>query len=212
MATRCKALLPVSLVDRGNEGVTESCLFVSNAAMNRGDANIQSRARGIPNGYLNKLETRLAETEAALFMVLSGTLQTPGSGLASSPPLLPQAAWKPRQNKVDRVREWELLPLQTPDEIQAWFSSKAAENSDPTPEPPGASPQTLISSVSEPMLAPDCMRDPDTVPTQRPPPDVVIEPRLRSMTPASIAPVERVPSDSLSKAEELSKSQRNLYF
>ncbi|KAK2035547.1 hypothetical protein LX32DRAFT_1941 [Colletotrichum zoysiae] len=165
--------------------------------------------RGIPNGYLNKLETRLAETEAALFMVLSGALQTPGSGSASSSPLLPQAAWKPRQNKIDHVREWEVLPLQSSDEIQAWFRSKAAENSDPTPEPPGASPQALISSVSDPMFA---MRDPETVPTQRPPPDVAIEPRLRSMTPASTTPVERVPSGSGSKAEELSKSQRNLYF
>ncbi|KAK2055939.1 hypothetical protein LY76DRAFT_618238 [Colletotrichum caudatum] len=208
MATRCKARSPASLVDRGNEG----CLFVFNAAMNRGDAIIQSKARGIPNGYLNRLETRLAETEAALFMVLSGTLPGPGSDSASSPAVLPQAAWKPRQNKVDRVGEWELLPLQTPDEIQSWFRSKAAENSDPAPEPPSASPQTLISSVPDPMLAPDSMRDPDSLPTQRPPPDVMIEPQLRPMTPASTDPVERVPSDSLSKAKELSKSQRNLYF
>ncbi|EFQ27340.1 uncharacterized protein GLRG_01835 [Colletotrichum graminicola M1.001] len=212
MATPCKARSPASLVDRGNEGVTESYLSVSNAAMNRGDASIQSKARGIPNGYLNKLETRLAETEAALFRALSGVLDSPGSGSASSPVLLPQAAWTPRQNKVDRVKEWELLPLQTPNEIEAWFRSKAAEQSDPVPEPPDASPQSPVSSVSDSVLAPHPVRDSDSMPAQRPLLDAVIEPRLRSMTPIATTPVNEVPSDSVSKAKELSKSQRNLYF
>ncbi|KAK1593405.1 uncharacterized protein LY79DRAFT_589759 [Colletotrichum navitas] len=212
MATPCKARSPASLVDRENEGVTEIYLPVSNAAMNRGDVSIQSRARGIPNGYLNKLETRLAETEAALFRALSGVLHSLGSGSASSPALLPQAAWTPRQNKVDRVKEWEHFPLQTPDEIQAWFRSKAAGQSDPVPEPLDASPQSLVSSASDPMLAPHPVRDPDSMPAQRPLSDAVIEPRLRSMTPIATTPVNGVPSDSVSKAEELSKSQRNLYF
>ncbi|KAK1970218.1 hypothetical protein LY78DRAFT_677888 [Colletotrichum sublineola] len=176
------------------------------------------RKLGIPNGYLNKLETRLAETEAALFRVLSGAMDRPGSGSASSPALIHQAAWTPRQNKVDRVKEWEALPLQTTDEIQAWFRSKAAEHRDPVPELPDASPQSLVLSVSEPMLAPHSVKDPDSasVPAQRPLlneiSDGVIEPRFRSMTPISTSPANRMPSDSVSKAKELSKSQRNLYF
>ncbi|KAK1976272.1 hypothetical protein LZ30DRAFT_603802 [Colletotrichum cereale] len=213
MAMHGKARSPASLVGRGNEGVTESYHSVSNAAMSRRDANIQSRARGIPNGYLNKLETRLAETEAALFRVLSGALDDPGLGSASSPMPFPQVAWTPRQNKVDRVKEWESLSLQTPDDIQAWFRSKAAEHDDPAPElPAAASPPSQVPSVSDPMLAPHLARDPDSVPAQRPLSDAVIEPRLRAMTAIVTSPVNRAPSDSLSKAEQLSKSQRNLYF
>ncbi|KAK1464949.1 hypothetical protein CMEL01_12304 [Colletotrichum melonis] len=174
--------------------------------------------RGIPNGYLNKLETRLAETEAALFRVLLGALDhTQGLDSASSSALLPQAAWTPRQNKVDRVKEWDSLPLQTPDDIQAWYRSKATEHTDPTIDLPAASPQSLISTVSDPMFAPPPPpRDPGSVPGSVPDhqgiSDAVIEPQLRAMTPMVSTPVNRTSSDSLSKAKELSKSQQNLYF
>ncbi|KAK1540993.1 hypothetical protein CPAR01_06982 [Colletotrichum paranaense] len=174
--------------------------------------------RGIPNGYLNKLETRLAETEAALFRVLSGALDhTQVFDSASSPALLPQAAWTPRQNKVDRVKEWDSLPLQTPDDIQAWYRSKATEHNDPAIDLPAASPQSLISTVSDPMFAPPPPpRDPSSVPgsvsDHQGISDAVIEPQLRAMTPMVSTPVNRTSSDSLSKAKELSKSQQNLYF
>ncbi|KAF4774787.1 hypothetical protein HER10_EVM0003356 [Colletotrichum scovillei] len=174
--------------------------------------------RGIPNGYLNKLETRLAETEAALFRVLSGALDhTQGFDSASSPALLPQAAWTPRQNKVDRVKEWDSLPLQTPDDIQAWYRSKATEHNDPAIDLPAASPQSLISTVSDPMFAPPPPpRDPGSVPgsvsDHQGISDAVIESQLRAMTPVVSTPVNRASSDSLSKARELSKSQQNLYF
>ncbi|KXH43537.1 hypothetical protein CSAL01_09989 [Colletotrichum salicis] len=177
------------------------------------------RKLGIPNGYLNKLETRLAETEAALFRVLSGALDTHGFESASSPALLPQAAWTPRQNKVDRVKEWDSLPLQTTDDIQAWYRSKATEHNDPAIDLPAASPQSLISTVSDPMFAPPPPppRDPGSVPgsvlsDHQGISDAVIEPQLRAMTPMISTPVNRSSSDSLSKAKELSKSQQNLYF
>ncbi|EXF79088.1 hypothetical protein CFIO01_06410 [Colletotrichum fioriniae PJ7] len=178
------------------------------------------RKLGIPNGYLNKLETRLAETEAALFRVLSGALDhSQGFESASSPALLPQAAWTPRQNKVDRVKEWDSLPLQTPDDIQAWYRSKATEHNDPAIDLPAGSPQSLISSVSDPMFAPPPPpppRDPGSVhgsvSDHQGISDAVIEPQLRAMTPMVSTPVNRAPSDSLSKAKELSKSQQNLYF
>ncbi|KAK1724902.1 uncharacterized protein BDZ83DRAFT_752279 [Colletotrichum acutatum] len=176
------------------------------------------RKLGIPNGYLNKLETRLAETEAALFRVLSGALDhAQGFDSASSPALLPQAAWTPRQNKVDRVKEWDSLPLQTPDDIQAWYRSKATEHNDPAIDLPAASPQSLISTVSDPMFAPPPPpRDPGSVPgsvsDHQGISDAVIEPQLRAMTPMVSTPVNRVSSESLSKAKELSKSQQNLYF
>ncbi|TQN69991.1 hypothetical protein CSHISOI_05506 [Colletotrichum shisoi] len=175
------------------------------------------RKLGIPNGYLNRLETRLAETEAALFRALSGALDGgPASSLdaASSPALLPQAAWTPRQNKVDRVQEWDSLPLQTPDDIQAWFRSKATEHSDAAIDLPAASPQSLISSVSDPMFAPPPpLRDPgSSAQDHQSISDSVIEPQLRSVTPVITTPVGRSPADAVSKAKELSKSQQNLYF
>ncbi|KAK6206939.1 hypothetical protein QIS74_13427 [Colletotrichum tabaci] len=173
------------------------------------------RKLGIPNGYLNRLETRLAETEAALFRALSGALDGGPASLdsASSPALLPQAAWTPRQNKVDRVKEWDSLPLQTPDDIQAWFRSKATEHNDAAIDLPAASPQSLISSVSDPMFAPPPpLRDPGSVPDHQSISDSVIEPQLRSVTPVIMTPVGRSPADAVSKAKELSKSQQNLYF
>ncbi|GJC91349.1 C6 finger domain-containing protein [Colletotrichum higginsianum IMI 349063] len=173
-------------------------------------------SQGIPNGYLNRLETRLAETEAALFRALSGALDGGPTSLdsASSPALLPQAAWTPRQNKVDRVKEWDSLPLQTPDDIQAWFRSKATEHNDAAIDLPAASPQSLISSVSDPMFAPPPpLRDPgSSVPDHQSISDSVIEPQLRSVTPVITTPVGRSPADAVSKAKELSKSQQNLYF
>ncbi|TKW53293.1 hypothetical protein CTA1_2345 [Colletotrichum tanaceti] len=171
------------------------------------------RKLGIPNGYLNKLETRLAETEAALFRVLSGALDS-----ASSPALLglPQAAWTPRQNKVDRAREWDSLPLQTPDDIRAWFRSRAAEHDEGAAiDLSAASPQSLISSVSDPPVfaPPPPLRNPgSSVPHHQSISDSVIEPQLRSVTPVITTPVGKSPADAVSKAEELSQSQQNLYF
>ncbi|KAF6803577.1 C6 finger domain-containing protein [Colletotrichum sojae] len=167
--------------------------------------------RGIPNGYLNKLETRLAETEAALFRALSGTLdgQAPGFDSASSPALLSQPAWTPRQNKVDRVKEWESLPLQTPSDLQAWFRSKASETGD-TAAVAAASPQSLISSVSDQLS-----REPAAgMPSSHVVIDMLIEPQfIEPMTPVNAVPgSNRGVSEGVSKAKELSKSQKNLYF
>lgn len=171
------------------------------------------KIRGIPNGYLNKLETRLAETEAALFRVLSGALDSQALHSASSPALLPQAAWTPRQNKVDRVKEWDSLPLQTADEVQAWFRSKATEHNDPHTDMPAASPQSLISTMSDSLFAPPPLRDSASVSDHQVIEDAVIEPQLRTVTPVATTPsANRSVPDSVSKAKELSKSKQNLYF
>ncbi|KAF4832964.1 Depudecin biosynthesis cluster-specific transcription activator DEP6 [Colletotrichum tropicale] len=170
--------------------------------------------RGIPNGYLNKLETRLAETEAALFRVLSGTMDSQTYDAASSPALLSQAAWTPRQNKVDRVKEWESLPLQTPTDIQAWFRSKATESNDAATDLPAASPQSLISSVSDQLALPQPSVERTSMSNSQPVVDIPIEPQfLAPMTPVNTAQTgNRNAPDSHSKAKELSKSHQNLYF
>ncbi|KAI8264272.1 Depudecin biosynthesis cluster-specific transcription activator DEP6 [Colletotrichum sp. SAR 10_77] len=170
--------------------------------------------RGIPNGYLNKLETRLAETEAALFRVLSGTMDSQTYDAASSPALLSQAAWTPRQNKVDRVKEWESLPLQTPNDVQAWFRSKATESNDAATDLPAASPQSLMSSVSDQLALPQPSVERTPMSNPQPVVDIPIEPQfLAPMTPVNTAQTgSRNAPDSHSKAKELSKSHQNLYF
>ncbi|KAE9582556.1 Depudecin biosynthesis cluster-specific transcription activator DEP6 [Colletotrichum fructicola] len=170
--------------------------------------------RGIPNGYLNKLETRLAETEAALFRVLSGTMDSQTYDAASSPALLSQAAWTPRQNKVDRVKEWESLPLQTPTDIQVWFRSKATESNDAATDLPAASPQSLMSSVSDQLALPQPSVERTPMSNPQPVVDIPIEPQfLAPMTPVNTAQTgNRNAPDSHSKAKELSKSHQNLYF
>ncbi|KAI8239326.1 hypothetical protein K4K57_010436 [Colletotrichum sp. SAR 10_99] len=170
--------------------------------------------RGIPNGYLNKLETRLAETEAALFRVLSCTMDSQTYDAASSPALLSQAAWTPRQNKVDRVKEWESLPLQTPTDIQAWFRSKATESNDAATDLPAASPQSLMSSVSDQLALPQPSVERTPMSNPQPVVDIPIEPQfLAPMTPVNTAQTgNRNAPDSHSKAKELSKSHQNLYF
>ncbi|KAJ0316036.1 hypothetical protein Brms1b_005690 [Colletotrichum noveboracense] len=169
---------------------------------------------GIPNGYLNKLETRLAETEAALFRVLSGTMDSQTYDAASSPALLSQAAWTPRQNKVDRVKEWESLPLQTPTDVQAWFRSKATESNDAATDLPAASPQSLMSSVSDQLALPQPSVERTPMSNPQPVVDIPIEPQfLAPMTPVNTAQTgNRNAPGSHSKAKELSKSHQNLYF
>ncbi|KAL0939957.1 C6 finger domain-containing protein [Colletotrichum truncatum] len=170
--------------------------------------------RGIPNGYLNKLETRLAETEAALFKVLSGALDSHAYDPAFSPALLSQSAWTPRQNKVDRVKEWENLPLQSSNDIQAWFRFKATEGNDTATDLPAASPQSLISSISDQLVVPQPSREQGPTSNPQAVVDIPIEPQfIEPMTPINTTQdVNRAVPDSHSKAKELSKSQQNLYF
>lgn len=81
----------------------------------------------MPSGFINRLEARLAETEAALFRVLRETSDAPD---AATPEHLSEAATgtsrASRGNKMDKVAEWEHLPLQSLDGIQAWYRWKAS--------------------------------------------------------------------------------------
>lgn len=72
--------------------------------------------RGIPIGFINKLEARLAETEKALFKVLHSQESGPAdssSSLKFSP-----------QRKADRIKEWDALPLSSLQEIRKWYFEK----------------------------------------------------------------------------------------
>lgn len=73
--------------------------------------------RGIPIGFITRLEARLAETEEALFQVLQSLENNPENARLSLKP--------PSQRKADRIREWDTLPLKSLDDIKTWFQNKS---------------------------------------------------------------------------------------
>ncbi|RSL61629.1 hypothetical protein CEP53_005043 [Fusarium sp. AF-6] len=77
----------------------------------------EQNKRGIPIGFITRLEARLAETEEALFQVLQSLENDPQNAQRSLKP--------PSQRKVDRIREWDTLPLKSLDDIKTWFQSKS---------------------------------------------------------------------------------------
>lgn len=73
-------------------------------------------SRGLPLGYLNQLEHRLAETESALYAALM-TLRS------SRPALVVEAKAKPdsaQKQKAARMEEWTQLPLQNWSDMEHW--------------------------------------------------------------------------------------------
>ncbi|RMJ11548.1 hypothetical protein BHE90_007508 [Fusarium euwallaceae] len=77
----------------------------------------EQNKRGIPIGFITRLEARLAETEEALFQVLQSLENDPQNAQHSLKP--------PSQRKVDRIREWDTLPLKSLDDIKTWFQNKS---------------------------------------------------------------------------------------
>lgn len=73
--------------------------------------------RGIPIGFINRLEARLAETEEALFQVLQSLEKSPENAQLSLK--------SPSQRKADQIREWDTLPLKSLDDIKTWFQNKS---------------------------------------------------------------------------------------
>ncbi|KAI8689171.1 Zn(2)-C6 fungal-type domain-containing protein [Fusarium keratoplasticum] len=77
----------------------------------------EQNKRGIPIGFITRLEARLAETEEALFQVLQSLENNPENAQLSLKP--------PSQRKADRIREWDTLPLKSLADIKTWFQSKS---------------------------------------------------------------------------------------
>ena len=169
-----------------------------------GSQTLTTSIRGLPLGYVNKLEARLAETEAALFHILSQVdgADSQTTSLAadeiSSPP---SSSSTPGQNsKPERVREWDRLPLQTVGDIRLWYRSKAVQCC-------GHAAADLPSRASQ-----------DT-PGDQPVGDLAgahagrsaQSSQLATAVPGAIITVESPKPDS-SRANELSRSQYSLYF
>jgi hypothetical protein len=105
--------------------------------------------RGIPTGYLTQLESRLAETERALFLIMSGD-SAGGCDLDEiHPPRAPSPSAASVQSKSDRMQEWDRFPLHTRGDIQAWFAAqRELATSKRTDAPDSRSP--IMEAESEP--------------------------------------------------------------
>lgn len=79
--------------------------------------------RGLPLGYLNQLEQRLAETESALY----GALVTLRS---MRPTTVVQASTKPdsgQKQKAARMDEWSQLPLRGWADMERWLAAMSEQ-------------------------------------------------------------------------------------
>ena len=77
---------------------------------------IANEYRGLPLGYLNRLEQRLAETESALYgalITLASTNATTTVQATAKPDLL-------HKSKAARMNEWTQLPLRDWTDIYRW--------------------------------------------------------------------------------------------
>ncbi|KAG5757002.1 hypothetical protein H9Q69_007276 [Fusarium xylarioides] len=83
----------------------------------------EQNKRGLPIGFITRLEARLAETEEALFRLVH-SIDEPNNNHISLKPS--------SQRKDDRIREWDSLPLRNVDEIRSWYRSRSEQTHSPT--------------------------------------------------------------------------------
>ncbi|CAI6099202.1 unnamed protein product, partial [Clonostachys chloroleuca] len=172
----------------------------------------QSR-RGIPIGFINRLEARLAETEHALHRLLQyideGTFYP--SNLAQTPD----------QSKADRVKEWDSFPLESMMDIRRWHEQHvgtATPASGTHSSQQNLSPHELAwqpghySQSQGPDLSPASPFN--NVPNLVSQSEVIGPPVDLNPAPATLIDPSwgNAPQASEGKAKELSKNRPNLYF
>lgn len=90
-----------------------------------------SHDRGIPAGYVNALEKRLAETERALFLTLAeartGTRGDPTAKPAMRPSVLFRSTPTTQQEKAELMALWGKRPLEGLSQVEAWFEANTEE-------------------------------------------------------------------------------------
>ncbi|KAF3386373.1 hypothetical protein F1880_001234, partial [Penicillium rolfsii] len=94
----------------------------------------ESGKRGLPLGYLNQLEQRLSETEAALYSALV-TLR------AMRPTTVAHASVKPEsihKQKAARMDEWNQLPLRGWSDMGHWLTAMSHQFTLEHPQTPDA--------------------------------------------------------------------------
>jgi hypothetical protein len=82
--------------------------------------------RGIPAAYINSLEDRLAETEAALYSALTAidSMANDAAGLRRALVHVSGPVTRER-SKLEKLDEWKRLPLRSGEQLHAWFEDKA---------------------------------------------------------------------------------------
>ncbi|KAF2004058.1 hypothetical protein P154DRAFT_65738 [Amniculicola lignicola CBS 123094] len=118
---------------------------------------LEGGKRGIPAAYMTALEKRLQETEAALYTALNA-IEDHGRTIAS-----PAVKWYGTSNssrsKTERQHEWKQQPLQSKEQLAAWFRGKKSEEQfseqdDPSVEHPRDDSREATSGIQtcEPAL------------------------------------------------------------
>lgn len=91
--------------------------------------------RGIPAGYVNALEKRLAQTEKALFFALAEARAGTHSNTASQPALRPSVLSRStpttQQEKAELMALWSKTPLEDRAHVEAWFEASKEEGASP---------------------------------------------------------------------------------
>lgn len=85
--------------------------------------------RGIPAGYVNSLERRLADTERALFFALveihaGAVIDDNYDSQGMKPSVLSRSTPTTQQEKAGLVDEWTRFPLEHRAQAQAWLKSR----------------------------------------------------------------------------------------
>lgn len=86
----------------------------------------QGSKRGIPAGYINSLETRLAETESALYYALC-ELHSGYREQGSYGPLAEHLKQRYGHGKTDVTKDWKDLPMTNRQQAQAWWLERELE-------------------------------------------------------------------------------------
>lgn len=163
--------------------------------------------RGLPPGFTAKVEARLAETEAALFHVLSEIhAYGPSTGqeitLEGSP-----SVRLGNQSKADRVREWESLPLRSRSQIDAWFRWKSGAGQEQPQEMPARDSARYEPSHGSRLQSSCQIGDAPSFGGLQSSPDYM--PPAGSPAASKTSTGEEVYSG---RVKNLSESQRNMYF
>lgn len=92
--------------------------------------------RGIPAGYVNALEKRLAQTERALFLALAaedraGTHGNSTPQPALKPSVLSRSTPTTQQEKAELMALWSSTPLEDRAHVEAWYEANREQGASP---------------------------------------------------------------------------------
>jgi hypothetical protein len=123
-------------------------------------------------------------------------------------------SWIPRQHKdkVDKVKEWDALPLQSTEDLETWFRTKVGEQGD-SPDVQAAGQDSSIMGEST-LAAPDSHYSRPGIDHSPVPESSTAASRdvASSSMPPKLHSTLGQPEQSQSKAKKLLESRKDLYF